>query len=93
MRYPARLMVAGLRGYQRLISPLLGSRCRFHPTCSQYAIEALSRFGAVRGAYLALRRVLRCHPWHDGGMDPLPADFTWRHERPDRERVAARSCE
>lgn len=90
MTYPARLMAAGLRGYQRLVSPLFGSRCRFHPTCSQYAIDALTRFGALRGTYLAVRRVLRCHPWHAGGMDPVPPAFAWRRRRAE-ERTTARS--
>ena len=59
-----------IRFYQRGISPLLGPRCRFTPTCSQYAIEALERYGVVRGSLRALRRILRCHPWNPGGYDP-----------------------
>jgi len=62
-----------LRGYQLLISPLLGNHCRFYPSCSQYAIEAVDGHGVLRGAALALRRLLRCHPWHPGGFDPVPA--------------------
>jgi hypothetical protein len=62
-----------LRGYQLLISPLLGPRCRFHPSCSQYAIEAVRLHGSLRGSWLGLRRLLRCHPWHPGGYDPVPA--------------------
>lgn len=61
-----------IRLYQILISPHLGPRCRFHPTCSHYAHEAIARHGALRGLGLALRRLGRCHPWHPGGFDPVP---------------------
>ena len=64
--------IAVLRVYRWTISPLLGPRCRFHPSCSEYAEEAIRRHGALRGGRLALRRVLRCHPWHPGGYDPVP---------------------
>jgi len=67
-----RLLVLLLRGYRRWMSPLLGARCRFHPTCSQYAIEAIELHGAARGSWLALRRVARCHPGCEGGIDPVP---------------------
>ena len=67
-----RLLLACLRAYRYALSPLLGNQCRFAPTCSVYAIEAIERFGAARGAALALRRILRCHPWHAGGWDPVP---------------------
>jgi len=66
------LLLLLIRGYQYLLSPLLGSHCRFHPTCSSYAYQAISRFGALRGGWLALRRLGRCHPWHEGGIDPVP---------------------
>ena len=56
----------------RLLSVHLPPRCRFHPSCSQYALEALTVHGAARGSWLAIRRVGRCHPWHDGGLDPVP---------------------
>ena len=68
----ARALVAFVRGYQYLLSPWWGRQCRFTPTCSQYAVEALQRHGAARGAWLALRRVSRCHPWGGGGFDPVP---------------------
>jgi len=58
--------------YQMSISPLLGDRCRFHPTCSEYAKEAVALHGSLRGVALAGRRLLRCHPWHEGGFDPVP---------------------
>lgn len=67
-----RLLIAVLRVYKRWLSPLLGPRCRFHPTCSEYAMQAIARFGAMRGCWLALRRILRCHPLHPGGNDPVP---------------------
>jgi putative membrane protein insertion efficiency factor len=61
-----------IRAYQLTLSPLLGPRCRFYPSCSQYALEALRTHGSLRGCALALRRLLRCHPWHAGGYDPVP---------------------
>lgn len=67
------LLVKLIRGYQFLISPWLGKNCRFEPSCSAYALEAVDRFGSLRGGYLALRRLLKCHPFHDGGYDPVPA--------------------
>ena len=70
MRYIAAFLI---RLYQWTVSPLLGPACRFHPSCSQYAREALLRFGVLRGSVLALKRLARCHPWHPGGFDPVPA--------------------
>jgi len=67
-----RLLVWILRGYQLALSPMLGQRCRFYPSCSHYAIEAITTHGATRGSWLAARRVGRCHPWHEGGFDPVP---------------------
>ena len=67
-----RLLMALIRGYQLAISPWLGRNCRFHPTCSQYTLEAIERHGALKGLWLGLRRVLRCHPLHPGGHDPVP---------------------
>lgn len=67
-----RLLIAIVRGYRLLLSPWLGSACRFVPTCSVYAIEALERHGALQGSYLAARRLVRCGPWCDGGHDPVP---------------------
>lgn len=68
----AKLLIALLRGYKRWISPLLGQNCRFVPTCSEYSMEAIARFGAVKGGWLTLRRLLRCHPLCPGGHDPVP---------------------
>ncbi|MGB8694188.1 MAG: membrane protein insertion efficiency factor YidD [Steroidobacteraceae bacterium] len=61
-----------IRAYQRVLSPLLGPRCRFYPSCSQYALEALEIHGLLSGSWLALRRLGRCHPLHPGGIDPVP---------------------
>lgn len=61
-----------VRVYQRVFSPLLPPACRFHPSCSAYAAGALERHGALRGSWLAVRRIFRCHPWHPGGFDPVP---------------------
>lgn len=66
------LLTQLIRGYQLAISPLLGVSCRFHPTCSEYAREAIMQYGVARGVWLAGRRLLRCHPWHPGGIDEVP---------------------
>ena len=67
-----RLSLLCIRGYQLLISPLLGNNCRFHPTCSCYAHQAIERFGFFKGVWLSLRRISKCHPFHEGGYDPVP---------------------
>jgi hypothetical protein len=67
-----KLMITLIHGYRSLISPLFPPSCRFHPTCSQYAIEAIERFGPIRGGWLATKRILRCNPFHPGGYDPVP---------------------
>jgi uncharacterized protein len=68
----ARLIVLLLTGYRRFVSPLLAPRCRFYPSCSAYALEAVQVHGALRGSWLAARRLSRCHPFHAGGLDPVP---------------------
>ncbi len=74
----ARLLVILITGYRRLVSPLLGQRCRFAPTCSAYALEAIRAHGALRGSGLAVRRIGRCHPFNPGGHDPVPSTVTDR---------------
>nr|WP_311836350.1 membrane protein insertion efficiency factor YidD [Cellulomonas fimi] len=80
MRLPARLVLLLLRIYQRFISPMTPPTCRFYPSCSQYAVVAVTRHGLLRGSWLAARRLLRCHPWNPGGVDDVPpARASHRH--------------
>jgi putative membrane protein insertion efficiency factor len=66
-------IVRGLiRFYQMFISPLLGSNCRFYPSCSQYTLEAVEKYGVIKGGWMGVQRISRCHPWHHGGYDPVP---------------------
>lgn len=69
-----------IRGYQLVISPLLGSNCRFNPTCSHYGIEVIYQFGILRGSWLILKRILKCHPLNPGGEDPIPTKFFGNRE-------------
>jgi putative membrane protein insertion efficiency factor len=70
--WPRQLLIVLVRGYRLLLKPWLGNACRFEPTCSAYALQALQRHGALRGSALASGRILRCHPWCQGGLDPVP---------------------
>jgi len=79
MRY---VLIGVLKVYRAVISPLYGQVCRYHPSCSAYALESVERHGAVRGSWLTIRRVGRCHPWAAGGYDPVPTEFSWRASRP-----------
>ena len=65
-------MIAGIRFYQKVLSPLKPPSCRFYPTCSHYGIEAIERFGPIKGGYLTIKRILKCHPFHPGGFDYVP---------------------
>ncbi len=67
-----KILILLIRGYQLFISPLLGPHCRFHPSCSEYALIAIKTHGALYGLILAVKRIFRCHPWHPGGFDPVP---------------------
>ncbi len=66
------ILIAFIKAYRYLLSSFLGNNCRFHPTCSEYAETAIRRFGPLRGTWLGIRRLGRCHPWHEGGIDPVP---------------------
>ena len=79
MRHAATFLI---RVYQWTLSPLLGPACRFYPSCSQYALEAIERFGCLRGGWLAVKRLSRCHPWHPGGYDPVPVECPHASGRP-----------
>lgn len=66
-----KIMILLIKFYQKIISPLFPSTCRFTPTCSTYFIQALEKYGPIKGGYLGIKRILKCHPWHEGGYDPL----------------------
>ena len=67
-----KLFILVIRGYQLILSPVFGQHCRYEPTCSSYAIEALQKHGAIKGSWLAAKRLVSCNPWHEGGYDPVP---------------------
>jgi uncharacterized protein len=79
------LLILLLTGYRRFVSPLLAPRCRFYPSCSAYALEAVQVHGALRGSWLAVRRLSRCHPFHAGGLDPVPG------RKPEGQKSPSRS--
>jgi putative membrane protein insertion efficiency factor len=72
MNIMVRILTLMIKAYQLLLSPFFGQQCRFYPTCSQYSLEAINKHGAIVGSYYMIRRLLRCHPWHAGGHDPIP---------------------
>ena len=75
-----KIFTLPIRAYKKFLSPILPKACRFTPTCSEYAIEAIERFGVVRGTMLATCRILRCNPWSKGGYDPVPERFTFKRQ-------------
>lgn len=81
-RSTRQVLIGIVKGYQYLISPLLGPNCRFYPSCSQYAIDAIVMHGLIKGIWLSVKRILRCHPWHEGGIDPVPGS----HNLSNRKR-------
>lgn len=74
-----RLLILIIKAYAYALSPALGNRCRFYPSCSAYAATAIERFGVLRGTWLAVTRIACCHPWHTGGVDPVPEHFHWMY--------------
>jgi uncharacterized protein len=85
------VLIGLLTAYRKFVSPMLGARCRFYPSCSAYALEAVQLHGAVKGSWLAVRRLGRCHPFHAGGIDPVPGSVFERdwadQNRPDQKRA------
>jgi hypothetical protein len=82
MSWLRALVVLPLRGYQRVLSPAIGQRCRYYPSCSEYAVQAIMRFGILRGLVLAGWRLLRCNPWSRGGFDPIDAQRLFKPRAP-----------
>ena len=87
-----RVLIAFLKGYKLCVSPLLPSACRFYPTCSEYMMEAIEMHGAGRGAWMGLRRLLRCHPFHKGGYDPVDRPARTRCRRPELSELSFETC-
>jgi putative membrane protein insertion efficiency factor len=83
------VLALALRAYRRVVSPLYGDVCRYYPSCSAYALEAVETHGAAKGSVLAMRRVGRCHPWAAGGLDPVPEVFRWRRKPSEPSEPAA----
>ena len=67
-----KILILLIKLYQKFISPMFPAKCRFYPTCSQYTLEAIKEYGAIKGTYLGIKRILKCHPFHEGGYDPIP---------------------
>ena len=72
MRLLKRMMLGGIRGYRKYISPMKSTKCPYYPTCSTYGLEAVEKYGPIKGGAMALWRIMRCNPWHEGGFDPVP---------------------
>ncbi|AWI13232.1 membrane protein insertion efficiency factor YidD [Caldibacillus thermoamylovorans] len=77
------IFIGLIRFYQKFISPATPPSCRFYPTCSQYGLEAIQRFGVLKGGYLTVKRILKCHPLHPGGIDPVPLEWSFRSKKAD----------
>ena len=90
--WPARVLMAVVRGYRLMLSPWLGNACRFEPTCSRYSLAALEKHGALAGSYLTVHRILRCHPFCDGGHDPVPDNAPRLFSRLISSPSVARAC-
>jgi uncharacterized protein len=90
--WPARALMAVVRGYRLMLSPWLGNACRFEPTCSRYSLAALEKHGALAGSYLTVHRILRCHPFCDGGHDPVPDNAPRLFSRLIPPSPVARAC-
>lgn len=75
-----RILLGLIRGYQYALSPFLGAHCRYFPSCSEYTYQAIMQYGVIRGGWMGVRRLMRCHPWHPGGMDPVPEFKHKAHE-------------
>lgn len=91
-RYSILILKFPIRAYQYLISPLLGSNCRFYPSCSHYALEAIETHGPLKGSWLGLKRILRCHPFSEGGIDPVPEVDGTRSESGREDSKARTGC-
>jgi len=76
-----KIFIFIIRFYQKIISPLTPPSCRFYPTCSSYGLEAIKRYGAIKGGYLTIKRILKCHPFHPGGIDPVPEEWPCKKNR------------
>lgn len=86
------VLIALLKVYRAVISPLYGQVCRYHPTCSAYALQAVTEYGAIRGSWMAVRRLGRCHPWSAGGYDPVPPRNPAHSSDPDEATTATRGA-
>lgn len=73
-----KMIIGPIWAYRYFISPFLGSNCRYYPSCSAYAIESVEKHGAIAGGWIAFKRIIRCHPWHEGGVDPVPEKINHR---------------
>ena len=82
-----KIFILLIRFYQKFISPLFPAKCRYYPTCSQYTLEAIQEYGAIKGTYLGIKRILRCHPFHEGGYDPVPKIKNKNSEEKEKEWV------